>query len=181
VSRRYFPPGRKIKPAAALAFSGVAGCQRLPHVPPERRRRIRDLLGELVVGVSEVVPKVEAGDIRAPALPARVGHVTEDAGEGAQAVFPALERPGRQVGLAHGEVVQGGEGVVQVLVDGFAHGSALSSRAVAGESSALESSTITSRSSWASLPRAQGSVEKMTSQLHCCLSLPLTGAASSRQ
>ena len=38
--------------------------QRLAHMAQKRRRRIRDLLGELPVGTGDVLPKVEAGDIR---------------------------------------------------------------------------------------------------------------------
>jgi hypothetical protein len=53
--------------------------QRIAHMRPERRRRVRDLRGELLVGTGDVLPKVEAGNIGAPALPASVGHVTEDA------------------------------------------------------------------------------------------------------
>ena len=61
--------------------------QRVAHVPPEGRRRIRDLGGELLVGTGDVLPKVEAGKIRAPASLACVGDATEDAGEVAQAVL----------------------------------------------------------------------------------------------
>jgi hypothetical protein len=43
--------------------------QRIAHVLPERRRRVRDLLGELLVSAADVLPKVKAGKIRAPASP----------------------------------------------------------------------------------------------------------------
>jgi hypothetical protein len=55
--------------------------QRLPHMTPKGRRRIRDLRGECVVGAGGVLPEVKAGKIRAPAVFACVGDVTEDAGE----------------------------------------------------------------------------------------------------
>jgi hypothetical protein len=55
--------------------------QRLAHMAPKRRRRIRDPCGELLVGTGDVLPKVEAGDIRAPAsLRALVGHVLHACG-----------------------------------------------------------------------------------------------------
>jgi hypothetical protein len=41
--------------------------QRIAHMPPERRRRIRDLGGEFLVGAGDILPKVKRGDIRAPA------------------------------------------------------------------------------------------------------------------
>jgi hypothetical protein len=41
--------------------------QRIAHMAPEGRRRIRDLGGELPVGAGHALPKVEAGKIRAPA------------------------------------------------------------------------------------------------------------------
>jgi hypothetical protein len=41
--------------------------QRLAHMRPERRLRIRDLLGELLVGAGDGLPEVEAGKVRAPA------------------------------------------------------------------------------------------------------------------
>ena len=42
--------------------------QRIAHVPPEGRRRIRDLGGKLLVGTGDVLPKVKAGNVRAPAF-----------------------------------------------------------------------------------------------------------------
>ena len=42
--------------------------QRIAHMPPEGRRRIRDLGGELLVGAGDVLPKVKAGNVRAPAF-----------------------------------------------------------------------------------------------------------------
>ena len=66
--------------------------QRLAHVGPERRRRFRDLRGELLVGTGDGLPEVKAGNIRAPASLAGVGGLTEDAGDVVQAVLPALER-----------------------------------------------------------------------------------------
>ena len=85
----------------------------------------------------------------------RVGDVAEDATEGVQGMPAARERLGRHLELAHGEVVQGGEGLVQVLVHRIAHSSTpLSRLRFAGESSAFASSARTSRSSRASLPFA---------------------------
>jgi hypothetical protein len=55
--------------------------QRLAHVGPERRRRFRHLRGELLVGTGDVLPKVKAGNVRAPTLPACMGDLTTDAGE----------------------------------------------------------------------------------------------------
>jgi hypothetical protein len=40
--------------------------QRIAHMAPKGRRRIRDLRGELVVGAGDALPKVEAGKIGAP-------------------------------------------------------------------------------------------------------------------
>jgi hypothetical protein len=60
-------------------------------MPPERRLRIRDPLGELLVSAADVLPKVRAGKIRAPATFACVRDLTKDAGEVAQGVLPALE------------------------------------------------------------------------------------------
>ena len=91
--------------------------QCLAHMAPERRRRIRDPGDELLVGAGDVLPKVKAGNVRAPALPACIGDVTKDAGVLAQPVPPALERLGRRMELAAGDVVEGGEGLVQMLVD----------------------------------------------------------------
>jgi hypothetical protein len=45
---------------------------------PERRRRLRDLRGELLVGALDVLPKVKAGNVCAPAAVERVGDVSED-------------------------------------------------------------------------------------------------------
>ena len=57
------------------------GVQRLAHMAPKRRRSIRDPCRELLVGTGDVLPKVEAGDIRAPAsLRALVGHVLHACG-----------------------------------------------------------------------------------------------------
>jgi hypothetical protein len=39
--------------------------QRLARMRPERRRRIFDPLGELLVGAADVLPKVVAGKLRA--------------------------------------------------------------------------------------------------------------------
>ena len=36
-------------------------------MPPKRRPRFRDLRGELLVGAGDILPKVKAGNIRAPA------------------------------------------------------------------------------------------------------------------
>ena len=78
-------------PDGSLPHSGSrlfpAGSDGLTHVPPKRRRRIRDLLDQLLVGPLDVLPKVEAGNIGAPASLARVGNIAEDAGEVAQAVL----------------------------------------------------------------------------------------------
>ncbi len=71
--------------AKASGNLGMPVGQRIADMAPERGRRIRNLRGELVVGAGDVLPKVEAGDICPPALPARVSDVTEDAGELAKA------------------------------------------------------------------------------------------------
>ena len=42
--------------------------QRIAHMAPERRLRIRDLRGELAVGTGDLLPKVKAGKVRAPAF-----------------------------------------------------------------------------------------------------------------
>jgi len=63
--------------------------QRIAHVPPERGRGIRDPRGELVVGAGDVLPKVEARNVRAPAALARAGDASEDGGEVEQRVSPA--------------------------------------------------------------------------------------------
>jgi hypothetical protein len=52
-------------PYGATALLMAAGVQRLAHMAPERRRRIGDLGGELLVRAGDVVPKVEARKIRA--------------------------------------------------------------------------------------------------------------------
>ena len=44
--------------------AGSYGCrldQRMAHMLPEGRQRIRDLADELVVGTGDIVPKVKAG------------------------------------------------------------------------------------------------------------------------
>ena len=71
--------------AKASGNLGMPVGQRIADMAPERGRRIRNLRGELVLGAGDVLPKVEAGDICPPALPARVSDVTEDAGELAKA------------------------------------------------------------------------------------------------
>jgi hypothetical protein len=68
-------------------------------MPPERRLRIRDPLGELLVSAADVLPKVRAGKIRAPATFACVRDLTKDAGEVAQGVLPALESVRRRLEL----------------------------------------------------------------------------------
>ena len=75
------------------------------------------LRGEVLVGAAEVLPKVEARKIRTPASLARIGGVAEDGGELPQPIPAALERLSRRLKLAHGYVIQGGEGLVQMLVD----------------------------------------------------------------
>jgi hypothetical protein len=47
--------------------------QRIADMPPKRRRRIRDLGRELIVGAGDVLPKVKAGNVSAPAFPASAG------------------------------------------------------------------------------------------------------------
>jgi hypothetical protein len=54
---------------------------RVAHMPPKWRRSISDLRGELPTVTGYVLPKVEAGKIRAPASFAGVGNLTKDAGE----------------------------------------------------------------------------------------------------
>jgi len=80
-----------------------------------------------------------------------MGDATEDAGEYVQRVSPAPDRLGRRLKLAHGQVIQGGEGRVQVLVDrrlALLHRSMPWSKSrLPGASSAFESSTRISRSS----------------------------------
>ena len=71
--------------------------QRIAHVAPERPRCIRDLLGELLVSAGDVLPKVKASEIRVVALPGGISDPTEDAGELAETVSPALERLGRRL------------------------------------------------------------------------------------
>jgi len=46
------------------------GVQRLAHMPPKRRRRIRDLLGELLVDAGDVLPKVKAREDPCSSRPA---------------------------------------------------------------------------------------------------------------
>jgi len=65
-------------------------------MPPKGRRRIGDLGGELLVGALDVLPKVKAGNVCAPAALARVGGVSEDRGEVEQRVSPAPDRLGRR-------------------------------------------------------------------------------------
>ena len=48
---------------------------------PKRRRRIRDLGGELFVGTGNILLKVKTGKVRAPASLACMSDLTEDAGE----------------------------------------------------------------------------------------------------
>jgi hypothetical protein len=64
---------------------------RVAHMPPKWRRSISALRGELPTVTGYVLPKVEAGKIRAPASFAGVGNLTKDAGEAAQAVLPTLK------------------------------------------------------------------------------------------
>ena len=70
--------------------------QRLAHMAPNPRRRIRDPPGELLVGALDFLPKVKAGNVCAPAALARVGDVSEDRGEVEQRVSPAPDRFGRR-------------------------------------------------------------------------------------
>src|SRR3954452_12889500 len=86
--------------------------QRRTHVPPERRLRIRDPRGDLLVCAENMLPKVEAGNIRAPAALARMGDVSKDGGEVMQRVSPAPDRLRSRLELAHGVIVQRGEGRV---------------------------------------------------------------------
>ena len=53
--------------------------QRLPHVLPERCRRVFNLPEELLVGSGDGLPELEAGKIRVPASVPCVGDVTKDA------------------------------------------------------------------------------------------------------
>ena len=100
-SRRSVACEERAKEAGTLAEgrrrATDAARQRIAHMPPEGRPRIRDLRGELLVGAGDALPKVKAGNIRAPASPACIGDVTKDAGELAQTVPPALERLGRRI------------------------------------------------------------------------------------
>jgi hypothetical protein len=65
-------------------------------------------------GPGDGPPGVEAGKIRAPASFARVGDVTKDAREVAQAVLPPLERLRRRYQFTHRHIVQGGKRLVQM-------------------------------------------------------------------
>jgi hypothetical protein len=66
--------------------------QRSAHMTPERRLRIRDLRGELLVGAGDVLPKVKAGNVRAPASLAGVGDLTEDVQRTPRLALAVLER-----------------------------------------------------------------------------------------
>jgi hypothetical protein len=63
--------------------------------------------------------KVEAG-ARVVAALTRIGDAAEDAGKVVERMAPRLDRFGRRLELAHRKVVQTGNGLVQVLVDGIA-------------------------------------------------------------
>ena len=68
--------------------------QRLAHMAPNPRRRIRDPPGELLVGALDFLPKVKAGNVCAPAALTRAGDVSEDGREVGQPVSPALDNLG---------------------------------------------------------------------------------------
>ena len=51
--------------------------QRIAHMPPERRRRSRDLRCQLLIGAGDGLPEVKAGKIRAPVSLAGVGNLTK--------------------------------------------------------------------------------------------------------
>jgi hypothetical protein len=123
------------------------GGNSLAHVLPKGRLGAADLFGELIASAGDCIAKVPAGPPRLAAAPTSEGCITEDARELAQLVPPAPEHRGDRLELAQGNVGQGGEGSVQVLVDGVACSSTPSSRLrFSGESSALARSTRTSRS-----------------------------------
>jgi hypothetical protein len=61
--------------------------QRVPHMPPKRRQRIRDLLCELFVGAIDGLTEMKAGKVVVPATFACLGDPTEDAGELVQPSF----------------------------------------------------------------------------------------------
>ena len=92
-------------------------------MPPERRRRVFNLLDELHAGAGDGLPEMEAGKIRVPASLPRVGDVTKDAGEAAQAVLSTLERLGGRIELSDGHGLERGERLRQVPVDGIDHSS----------------------------------------------------------
>ncbi len=50
--------------------------QRIAHMRPEGRRRIRDLDGELLADPGDALAKMKVGKIRAPASPSRFHTVT---------------------------------------------------------------------------------------------------------
>ena len=62
--------------------------ERIAHMAPEGRLRLRDPFDEVVVGPGDVLPKVESGDVHAPAAFACLSNATEDAGEFVQRVPP---------------------------------------------------------------------------------------------
>jgi hypothetical protein len=125
--------------------------QRIAYMAPEGRPGIRNLCGELPVGAGDVLPKMKARNICAPASLACLGDPTEDGGEVVRRVSPAPDRLGRRFELAHGVLVQGGESRVQVLLDrrlALLHSSMRWSKSrLPGASSAFDSSTRISRSS----------------------------------
>jgi hypothetical protein len=69
-------------------------------------------------------PRGEAGKIGAPVFATCLGDVTKDACKRAPAVPAALKRLRRRLQLAHGEVVQGSDRLVQTRVDEIADGQA---------------------------------------------------------
>jgi len=128
--------------------------QCVAHMPPKRRRRIRDLCGELVPTALDGLAEVEAGKTRVPAAFPGVGDATKDAGEVVQRA-PHTNRIRRRFELARGQVVQGGKGLVEMLVDGIAHSSTpLRRLKFAGATSAFARTVSASRNSRASFPFA---------------------------
>jgi hypothetical protein len=110
--------------------------QRLAHVAPEGRSGVLDSRFELVVGASESPSEVEAGKAVAPAAFAGVGNAAEDAGEGEQRVSPAADGLGSRLELTERNVVQGGDGLVEMLVACAHRSTPRSSLRFAGETSA---------------------------------------------
>jgi hypothetical protein len=116
--------------------------QRLAQVAPEGRSGVLDSRFELLVGASDSPSEVEAGKAVAPAAFAGVGNAAEDAGEGEQRVSPAADGLGSRLELTERNVVQGGDGLVEMLVACAHRSTPRSSLRFAGETSAAATGEI---------------------------------------